>query len=437
MMRQERLTRWLVGFAAAACVAWPSSAPARERHTVTVSYIVAPERPLPEGLDAVAVIDAGVETRGTHEDERERKWSKIAADMVEAMILTGTQWQQPPLRVVNRRHMKRVLEEQDLRLAGLVDAPTAARAGRLLEVQGLIITRITLDVDTTRSTRQTIDWGGLILDATRGQMSSPDARGAQPVPPARDPRSRRHPQYYRQPAPPAARGGAVIVNPQPTYTRDVEEISRLLTVQCAFSLIDAVTGATILHYAPQPFRKQDRASPNFLFGGLIDDVQLDPADHIIGELVEQACRDFVHMVVPIQVAQTYELTGRRSDAEAGIRALRADNFEAAILHFQESLRNRPDRDETVFALGVTCELIGQHERALRFYREASAMRGVSRSDLPIYLEAKDRLTAHIGRILPPTGRVARTPPPEPAPAPAEPQPAEPAGESAEASNAEP
>ena len=124
---------WLA--VAAVAAGWfANAAHAKEQHRVTISYVVAPAQPLPEGLDAVAVIDAGVRTEGTREDAREKKWAKIAADMIESMLIRGGQRYGPPLRVANRRQMKQVLEEQDLMLSGLVDGVTAARAGKLLAV---------------------------------------------------------------------------------------------------------------------------------------------------------------------------------------------------------------------------------------------------------------------------------------------------------------
>src|SRR4030095_13462252 len=63
---------------------------AKEKELITIAYVVSPPKPLPEGLKTVAVIDSGVETRGAQENERERKWSTMAADMIEAMLSDGS-----------------------------------------------------------------------------------------------------------------------------------------------------------------------------------------------------------------------------------------------------------------------------------------------------------------------------------------------------------
>src|SRR5438045_68066 len=49
-------------------------------------------------------------------------------------------------------------------------------------------------------------------------------------------------------------------------------------------------------------------------------------------------------------------------------------------------------------MGVTAELMGDPQRALELYREAASMPGVDKDDMPIYLAAKQRLTAQSPRI---------------------------------------
>lgn len=422
------------------------SALAKERQQVTISYVIAPPRPLPEGLKAVAVIDAGVESQGTG-DGREQKWSKMAADMIEAMLANSSAQFGSGLDVAQRRHTRQVLAEQDLKLAGLVQGADATRVGKLLAVQGLITSRITINIDTRRSTKSTVDWGSVLGMASQALMNrnenrspravvvapAPAPRPAYRVPPAsrvridprtgrpvqaaprsayvvRDPRDARL-QRYRYSAPdrryPAAAPGAVVVAPAPAApppqlglgTKEVEEISRHLTVQCSFSLIDATTGRALAQYSPPPYQKTDTSSPDFLFGSLQDPADLDPVDHFIGELVERATQEFVSMLVPTQVEYTYTVTGLHSRGEDAVRALRADDYERAFDLFLALHQKEKDEHETVFALGVVSELLGRPEQALGFYREAVAMKGLDDEELRIYTQAKNRLTEHLPRIV--------------------------------------
>ncbi len=439
-MRRMMYPAWLAAFAVAAVATSPCAA--KEQQKVTISYVVAPKAPLPEGLKAVAVIDSGVKTAGVQQDDREKKWSTIAADMVEAMLQNGS-FYGSPLAVANRRETSRVLQEQDLKLAGLVDAPTASRVGKLLDVQALVTSRITVKIDVQKGTASTIDWVS-IMGGVVDQMTETRQRNTVPPPPPkprvyRDPRYASDPRLYysrslryvdpryvkqRQPQPQSVQRGYPPMPgrpvPPPGYTtieqtnrtraagggltlatKDVQEISRHLTVQCVFAMIDATTGQAIVQYAPPPYQKKDEAKPDFFFGGNIDESDLDPVDQFIGELVERATQEFVSYLVPVRVQTGYELVGRGKQGEAGIRALRADDYPAALAAFERWYNEDRDEPEALFCMGVTCELMGDYRRALDCYRQAAAHKEAGKDRLPVYMGAKTRLTDQIGRILPP------------------------------------
>lgn len=415
---------------------------ADEEYTATVSYVVYPPGPLPEGLDAVAVIDAGVQSTGPGQDEREQKWSQIAADMLEAMLVNGQSfgW---PLSVANRRHTQQVLAERDLKLAGLVQGEVASQAGKLLNVQGLITSRITINVDIQRGRSSTIDWGamlgGVISTMTDEQrVSSPpprkvyrrpvyrrDSRDSYRVrrgddrrPLTRSERAqryrearRRHAQRQREERRPrpvrrTRRQETKAVTGGLTFsTKEVEEISRHLSVQCAFALVDAVTGQTIINYTPPTYQKTDEASPNFLFGQSMDETDLDPVDHFIGELVERATQEFASRLVPVQVEVQLPVEGKHSESERAVRAMRADDYDTAVEWFKKELAEEPDEHEAAFALGVTYELMGDPEQALAWYRKAIAMEDVDEEEMVVYMAAKNRLSDHLTRLQPPLTRL--------------------------------
>lgn len=419
---------------------------AKEKYTVRLSYPVGPKNPLPEGLKAVAVIDSGVLTEGDREGDREKKWSTIAADMIEAMVQNSAMQFGTGIGVAKRRETRAVLAEQDLKLAGLVDGPTAMRAGKLLAVQALIVSRIHVRIDIQRGTKSTIDWLGMMgqvasqMQESRTREQRPSPGYGQPPPrpqpqplprdnhrkpvvvrrpwDARNPNYRRDPanvydkryqdNYYKQKST-SVSGGLEL------KTRDVEEISRALTIQCSFAMIDAATGEAIVQYSPPPFQKHDKKTPHFLFGSNMDEADLDPVDMFIGELVEKATQEFVGMIVPVQVEYTYDIESKGKESDAGVRLLRADDYAGAVRMFEASLA-RKNEHQNVFNLGLTAELMGDRTRALQCYRQASAAERVDKEELAIYLAAKQRLADHIERIWVPKVAV---PTPVPA-APAEP-----------------
>ncbi|HOW69129.1 MAG TPA: hypothetical protein PKY77_00895 [Phycisphaerae bacterium] len=418
---------------------------ARERQAVTISYVVGPPQPLPEGLKAVAVIDSGVKTEGARQDDRERKWSTIAADMIESMLQNGAQFGSP-LVVAKRRETQKILAERDLKLAGLVEGEAATRAGKLLDVQGLITSRITVSVDIEKSSKSAVDWlsimGGFADQI--GEVRPPRARDREGE--VRRPRVYRQPRYVYDPREVywrdprysvdprivrvgplpgslnAAAGPVVVVAPGPAVvpgqpvaspsgraasggltlkTKEVEEISRHLTVQCSFCLIDAVTGAAIVQYSTPAIQKKDRKSPDFFFGGNIDEGDLDPVDHFIGELVERATQEFAGQVVPVRVRFCTEVVGHGKAGEGAVRALRADDYAGAFRGFEAQLRKEPEEADTAYAMGVVAELTSDPVRALELYRRAVSTDGVDKEELAVYMAAKERLSVHLHRILVP------------------------------------
>lgn len=432
---------------------------AKERQNVTISYVVGPSRPVPEGLHAVAVINSGVSTQGMQQDEREAKWSVMAADMIEAMLQAGSSTTAQPLMVAKRSETQAVLREHDMALAGMVASDQAATAAKLLAVQGLITSRIVVQIDEQRGTKSTLDWmsimGGAVRETVSGRSEAPAPAPAPRPGVLRRPSGQvrrgadgrlytvqRGPVYRGNPAQVYAPGARSVSKQERSAagggltiaTKDVEEISRSLTVQCSFTLIDAATGQAILQYSPPPARKQDRQSPDFFFGSMMGDKELDPVDHFIGELVERATQEFVSMLVPVQVQYTYELTARHSASEEALRALRADDYAGALASLEKDHRKYSDEHEIMFSLGVVNELMGRHEQGLQWYRKALASKDVDEEEVHLYTAAKDRLAAHMGRILPPAPPGGILPTPQsaapatavqaaPAPAPAQPQPA--------------
>jgi len=386
-MKPSRCFR-IVGFCAASTVALAApAASAKEKFVVNVSYLMRPAQTLPENVHTVAVIDSGVDSDEQQADFRERRWSQIAADLIEAMLQSAPGEGAAPVKIVERRATKHILAEQDLQLVGIVEGDAAARAGKLLAADALAMSRINIHISTKRSSKSEIDWMAM-LGGSSNQPRRP-----------RDPRLRHAPggprrNPYAGPLRGPLDGGLALP------TRQIEEISRSLTVQGTFVLVDAVTGQTLAKVSTPVLQKTDKTRPNFLFGSQIDEADLDPVDHFIGELVERGARDFVGAFAPVRVSYDYEVIGRGDDGEKAVRSLRADDFKTALELFEREFKDDPEEPDTVFALGVTSELVGDPERALQYYRKVAAMEDVDDDDLPMILDAKNRLTAHLPRIVP-------------------------------------
>jgi hypothetical protein len=332
----------------------------RESFNATISYVLEPTEELPEGLTAVAILDAGTEVDGSEDDDRAKKWATIAADMMEQMVLESASKFGTGLSVAKRRDTTKVLAEQDMKAAGLVDAGTAAKAAKMLDVQALIASKLNIRVEVKTSKKTSFDLTHIAAAAGRHWGAGSASIGA----------------------------------------READAITRNMTVQCKFSMLDAATGDSYFEYAPKPFRKHDKKTPGPVFGRSAGEADLDAVDKYIGELVQQGVREFISMFVPCEVDYTYHLESSHNESSAsGVAAMRADDYETAMQHFQAAAAEDPEDHESVFCMGVTSELIGDRDAALKYYRRVCGMRGIDNEEtMPRYLAAKNRVAAHKDRI---------------------------------------
>ncbi|NLX12980.1 MAG: tetratricopeptide repeat protein [Phycisphaerales bacterium] len=329
-----------------------------EKYDVTISYVLEPTQSLPQGLTTVAVIDSEVKTDGTEDTDRIQKWSKISADMIEQMIDEAAKKHGSPLTVAKRRETSKIMAEKDMVAAGLVSGNQAQAAAQLLNVQALITSDLNIRTEVKASKK------------TSYQMSHLYGYGG-----------------WRR----GGGGGG-------TTSEELDAIARNITLQPKYAMVD-LSGQAILDYAPKPFRKLDSKKPSGFYGRSSGEADLDPVDHYIGELVEQGTREFVSMFVPCEVEYSYELrSSRNEDSASGILALRADDYDSAKQFFRSALANDPKDHRSAFCLGVTSELTGDWDAALKYYRQAAAMPGLDDDEVRMYVAAKDRVTEHKDRI---------------------------------------
>lgn len=387
-IRQALIASYLA-CALIACGAMPAVAGDKGRERLAVSYLLAPAKPLPPDVRAVAVIDSRIESDEQSRDHRERKWQNIAADMIESMIQSGSDAATHDqlagvLKVVDRRATKQILAEKDMQLVGIVEGDEATAAAKLLAVDGLIMSSVKISINYQRSRKTKIDWAGVLGGGSRGGQ----------------PRTYRG-TYHRGPNNPYRRG------PQPPYRsgpeipkKTIEELSRDLTIQCSFTLVDARNGQAILRYNTPVIQKRDKAKPQFMFGGRVDPADLDPVDHFIGELVEQAAREFVSRISPVRAAYVYPVEIKGKEAEPAIRALRADDYRSAVEILTNAFEKKQKETDCLFAVGLIHEMVGRPSQALEIYRRLVSMPKVKDEKLDVYMSAKNRLSDDIDRIIP-------------------------------------
>ncbi len=316
----------------------------QEAAEVTFSYTARPTERLPRGLKAVAVLDA--ETT----DDAEKKWSDMAADMIAGLLDEAARKGQTDLAVADRKNLKKVLAEKDLAAAGIVEANDAVRVAKVLGVQGLIISSIAVKVEKHTGTGQTVT-----------------------VKPKGFLRRRR------------GRSG-------PVQAKEVEKVTRNITIQCKFRLLDAANGKVLVDYVSPILSRTDKTRTKPFWGASKSEADLKPRDYIVGEVVEGQVRRFIGRYFPIEIRETVEVHSSRNEAcKSGVRFLAAGEYDQALAMFRQVVSARAQGQDRYawFGVGVACEAKGRLPEALDHYLKAVAL------DAPGAEEAVKRVKARM------------------------------------------
>lgn len=295
----------------------------KEAVQVRIAYTVSPTQGLPPGLNTIAVLDS--ETT----DDAEKKWSGIAANMISGLLDEASRKGSLKLTIADRQNVAKIMKEKDMAMAGITEGSKAAEAAKLLNVQGLIASTITVKVEKHTGKQRTLSAGNIAAWAY-------------------------------------GRGSSI-------ETEEVEKVSRNITVQCRFAMLDAATGKVLFDHVSPTLRKTDKTKASKFFGSSKTEAELTPRDEIIGELVEKEVRKFIGKFAPSQVEETVEVRPSKNAAcRAGVRLLAAGEYAEAEKMLQSAVAAEGGSKDkyAVFALGVACEAQGKLDQALKHYREA-------------------------------------------------------------------
>jgi len=297
--------------------------------TVDFSSVIQPKQPLDQKYMTIAVRNADV--TGDTEEFDQKKWSVMAADMIQNGLQQAAEKYDVPLKLVDREHLKLAMEEKDLAAAGITDSGDKVASAQIQGATAVVTSKVTIKVDKQKGKGRTItDLGGW-------------ATGY-------------------------GGGGHV-------HTEEVDKESRNITVQCQFQLKDAATNELIASHTGKPsqeFTKAGRTSP--FFGGSKTEADMTPRDKIIGEKIDLQLREFFVKFVPTEIeAQAIVKPGKHEMSVAGVRALVIDDYETALANFKQALAEDADDHRSLFGAGVAAEKMKKYDEALRYYKQAQSL----------------------------------------------------------------
>ncbi|MCP4589878.1 MAG: tetratricopeptide repeat protein [bacterium] len=319
-----------------------------EKATVAIEYVLNPSVGLPAGMASVAILDAKVN------QVTDTKWSEMAANYLQELIQEANHKYGSSLQVADRKHTGSVMKEQDMAAAGMVDSPNPGALVKQLGIQGMIMAEINVKVETHKGKGRTIS--GLSAAAFGGHGWG---------------------------------GGGGSVD-----TEEAETVSRNITVQTDFKLVDAANQKNWVTHSPKPYRRSDKTKISPFFGSSKTEASLTPRDEIIGAAVEVGARGFISKIIPCAVR--YEVSLKSSGQEncvQGVKFLRGEMYAEALSQFQMALAEDPDDHRAAYAAGVCCEASGDYAQALSFYKRALTAKNKTE-----YVVAKKRMDENMDRI---------------------------------------
>lgn len=314
--------------------------------TVSFSYVVEQEKGLPPGMKTIAIMPAKVG------ETTDSKWSELSTTMLAALINESRGKYGTDVTVTERRDAKAVFDEGDMRAAGM--ATGKGGDTKLIGAEGVLLSNINVKVEKHVGKQRTLS--GLDIAGFGGHRSG---------------------------------GGRVNAE-----TEEVETVTRNMTVQTEFKLIDSANGSVWEHFSPKTYHATDRTKASPIFGSSKTEAELTPQDEIIGALVERGAREFVSKLMPcrIDVETEVESSGNKNCVE-GVKLLRAEAYREAIAAFQAAMAEDPNDHRAAYGAGVACEATGQFEAGLKYYNKACAGQN-NRT----YADARDRMKTYRSRV---------------------------------------
>jgi tetratricopeptide (TPR) repeat protein len=317
----------------------------KQEATVLIRYELVPKEGLPPGMKALAVLP--MEAQG----EDEAKWQEMATEMMHSRIVNANQKFNLGLQVADRKNVASLVKEKEAMRAGLVEMKQAQEAAKLINVQGLVMGRCVIKVEVHEGQKRTVSGLGAFASAWSG-------------------------------------GGHV-------ETEESKSISRNVTVQVTFRLLDAANGKDWYTYSPEkPLMVSDKKKPGPIFGSSQTEADLSPRDQLVGMCVEEAVIEFLSHMIPCSYEFKIDIeSSTNKDCVTGVKLVRGEDFDGAITAFKSALAENAEDDRAAFNMGVVYEKMGRLDEALDAYRKALVIKNE-----PEYTEARDRVAKFKDRV---------------------------------------
>ena len=283
--------------------------------TVSFTYQRPAEYEISDQIHRLGIAEFGGQTPD------DKKWGSIASDRLGAK-LDDYNRKYNRYELVDRKRIKAILDERDLRLA-ISDSASAGQAGKLANADAMIYGTVSVSTRDERLTRQAFD---------------PLRRGMKTVP----------------------------------YTR------RHCLAAVTFALDNIHTGKTVATVSAT--REYDSETDQKASGGGAAKMlgfgggKLPPSDQVVSLLIDQCVDEFLAKISPHEVPVTEKLRkGKTKTVQTGNKLAAAGDYREALECYEAAIQESPDDHGAAFNAGVMHEALGELEKAEELYDRAFQM----------------------------------------------------------------
>jgi len=159
---------------------------------------------------------------------------------------------------------------------------------------------------------------------------------------------------------------------------DVPGLVRTVEVLAAFDVRVVRTGRKIGVEARRSYRSTDDPRTRGPLGleRPDDPANVPAAEMIVRELLDACVKKFVGMLAPGEVTARIPLRPAPGPSGTkGLEAARRGDYAAAVGHFKDALKAKPDNANLLFDLAAVSECAGELQAALELYREVQEVTG--------------------------------------------------------------
>ncbi len=294
------------------------------------------------GIYKVAVVDfEGPEMSGSQ-----------VATMMQSMLMQTQHYE-----IMERENLKRILEEQNLGMAGILDETTAVQVGKVLGVDALIFGQVSQyevppDKKITKKVKE---------KKFTGKYETVEEKG---------------------------KDGKVVKKKKKIYEDvwiDREYWVREGNVAVNFRVVNVETGQLLAAHSESKSYNSEK-NKSFWQSMTSSQADLKPAGEILSNLSKSICTKFTKMIAPYHVSEKRTIESGEGDINTGKQFAESGLWPEAIESWERAVKQQPNEPAGYYNLGLAYELNGDLDRA-----EAAFIKAVGLNQKKLYMDSIARV----------------------------------------------